>query len=62
MFLKIVLDSSFESREKLLGEKVEKIGTEFNPFYAEKGENKEILNQVFVPVLQKNSDNSLKNY
>ncbi len=41
---------------------VEKIGTEFNPFYAEKGENEEIINQVFVPVLQKNSDNSLKNY
>lgn len=54
--------SSLSVGESELKIGVEKIGTEFNPFYAEKGENEEIINQVFVPVLQKNSDNSFKNY
>ena len=49
--------SGGESRLKI---GVDKISDEFNPFYAE--ENDEILNQIFVPVLQRNSDNSLKNY
>ena len=39
---------------------VDKIGSELNPFYA--AENEEILNQIYVPVLQKTADNSLKNY
>lgn len=54
--------SSFSAGDSELKIGVEKIGSEFNPFYAEKETNNDIINQVFVPVLQTTSDNSLKNY
>lgn len=54
--------SSFSAGDSELKIGVERIGSEFNPFYAEKDSNNEILSQVFVPVLQSTSDSSLKNY
>ncbi len=52
--------SSLSVGESELKIGAENIVAEFNPLFTD--ENEEIMSQVFIPVLQKNSDNSFRNY